>query len=201
MDIKYKIYLILIAAMILGMNSCRNTSSPLDQDDVENDLYIENIKSDLLFNDADNHIEVEGNVEAVNDGMITVSSVTFSVDSGTTVVNDNSSKFSLGDIQVGQFVEIEGHVENGENAADKIEIKEQDDNDKTETSTEGKIKALTDTEIIVNGLTFEINSATKIRNENNVLIDIAALEIGKQVGVSGYIENGINIAGSILLKS
>lgn len=187
--------------MILGMNSCRNTSSPLDQDDVENDLYIENIKSDLLFNDADNHIEVEGNVEAVNDGMITVSSVTFSVDSGTTVVNDNSSKFSLGDIQVGQFVEIEGHVENGENAADKIEIKEQDDNDKTETSTEGKIKALTDTEIIVNGLTFEINSATKIRNENNVLIDIAALEIGKQVGVSGYIENGINIAGSILLKS
>ena len=162
----------------------------------------ENIAMLIKIEDEDNEteLEVEGEITALTDDMITVNGTTFTLNSDTKVVKEGEGDADLSDLEIGMKVEVKGYVENGENIAKLIKI-EKDDDGKNKLEVEGEITALTDDMITVSGTTFTLNSETKVIMELFGLVDLSDLKVGQFVVVKGEVKNGENIATMIKVKS
>ncbi len=143
-------------------------------------------------------LEVEGTISSLSSDMITVNGTTFTLNSETKVIMELFGLADLSDLKVGQFVVVKGKVKNGENAATRIKVKNEVE---SELEVEGKIEALTDDMITVNGTTFTLTSETIIVKEGKGKIESGDLEVGMMVEVKGFVSGGENIAKQIKVEN
>ncbi|RMD97937.1 MAG: hypothetical protein D6814_08550 [Calditrichaeota bacterium] len=135
-------------------------------------------------NQMEDEFELTGPIESLNDSTIVVAGVTFFIDDQTQVFNDDEFPIGLSALQVGTLVEIKGVIrDDGLLWATRIKI---EDNSNAEVETKGTIDSISETEIVVNGLAFKIDSTTVILDRSHSAADFSILQVGLFVEVKAF---------------
>lgn len=156
------------------------------------------VADEIEVQEGGGEVEVEGVITDLGADTVTVGGLAFLVTGDTEIeVGDDAATF--GDLQIGQFAEVEGHYDvAGTLIADEIEV---DDEGENEIEVEGFIDALTASSLTVQGLTFEVTGATRIRDENENPIPFSDLALGDEVEVEGHYDTaGLLVADEIELE-
>lgn len=123
-------------------------------------------------------VEVEGVITAKDSLSVTVSGVTFKVDTATEIKDRQDSAISLADLDIGNFVEVKGRFQNdGSLHAEKIKV-EDADKGRFEFEFKGFVDAITDSSITVNGQTFFFDSLTVFLDRDQFLTVLGQIKPG-----------------------
>ncbi len=106
------------------------------------------------------------------------------VTDNTRILDEDDQPIPFEDLQVGDFVEVHGFVnENGEPVARLIEV---EDPERREISVSGTIQELGDRILVVRSIPFEVTEATRILDDMGQTLSFADLAVGMFVKLEGY---------------
>ncbi len=133
-------------------------------------------------------MEMQGYVQAKGKDSLVVNNHVFYVNKHTKIKkDDDSARFE--DIRQGDFVEIKAKIQNNGNwLALKIEVKNEDDSEDREMKAKGRITAVTDSSIEVNGQMFMINQQTEIKGRDHEHLTLNDLHEGMFVEVKAKLQ-------------
>ena len=132
---------------------------------------------------SENEIEFTAQIESIAGNDITVGGITFATDSNTVFLDHNRMPVTIAALSVGMWVEVKGFKNlDGSYYASKIKI---EDFVRTEIEIKGNITELTVAYLIVNGITFSVDSTTQVFDHLNNPILYSALQVGQLVEVNG----------------
>lgn len=128
-------------------------------------------------------IEFTAQIESIVGTDITINGITFSTDSNTVFLDDNRMPVTIASLAVGMWVEVKGFKkQDGSYYASRIQI---EDFIRTEIELKGNITELTESYLIVGGITFSVDSTTIVLDHLNNPILYSALQVGQLVEVKG----------------
>jgi hypothetical protein len=131
----------------------------------------------------ENEIEFTAQIESILGSDITINGITFSTDSNTVFLDDNRMPVTIESLAVGMWVEVKGfRRQDGSYYASRIQI---EDFVRNEIEIKGKITELTDSYLVVGGITFSVDSTTQVFDHLNNPILYSALQVGQLVEVKG----------------
>lgn len=133
--------------------------------------------------DDDREHEIVGPVEAVGDTYFVVNGLRIEVDAET----EFDEIDGLADLAEGMIVEVEfRRNEDGTLVALKVEVEDADDDeDDREVEVRGIVTAIAESTVDVNGLTFVVDTETRIVGDDGVALTLAHLTTGMLVEVEG----------------
>ncbi len=136
----------------------------------------------------DDEIRTTGYIQAIGNDSLVVNGMVFWVNQNTRVKSDHHMHISFSDLKVGDYVEVEARIlDNGRYLAKVIEVKD-DDGDR-EIEMEGFIEALGDDSLVVNGVTFFVDSNTVIRGDHHMELSFSDLQVGDYVEVKAILQS------------
>ncbi|MBK7632303.1 MAG: T9SS type A sorting domain-containing protein [Ignavibacteriales bacterium] len=128
-------------------------------------------------------IEFTAQIESIVGTDITINSIVFSTDSNTVFLDNNRMPVTIASLAVGMWVEVKGFKrQDGSYYASRIQI---EDFVRTEIELKGNITELTASYLIVNGITFSVDSTTIVLDHLNNPISYSSLQVGQLVEVKG----------------
>ena len=131
----------------------------------------------------ENEIEFTARVESILGSDMTINGITFSTDSNTIFLDNNRMPVTIASLAVGIWVEVKGfQKQDGLYYANRIQI---EDFVRNEIEIKGNITELTDSHLIVSGITFSVDSTTQVLDHLNNPILYSALQVGQLVEVKG----------------
>ena len=131
----------------------------------------------------ENEIEFTAQIESIVGTDITINGITFSTDSNTVFLDDNRMPVTIASLAVGMWVEVKGfRNQDGSYYASRIQI---EDFVRNEIEIKGIITEITDSYLVVNGITFSVDSTTQVFDHLNNPILYSALQVGQRVEVKG----------------
>ncbi len=135
--------------------------------------------------EGDNEIEIEGLVDAVDAtaGTVTILGITITVNESTSIEDYSEASIdplTLGDINVGDYLEIAGR-EASEGNADVIAGRLERDSDEDESVLKGFVTAISEPTFEILGVTIETNASTEFEDDNF----FSEVEVGSLVEVEG----------------
>ena len=146
----------------------------------DNSLLAVRIKLEEMH---ENEIEFTAQIESIVGSDITINGITFSTDSNTVFLDDNRMPVTIISLSVGIWVEVKGFLkQDGSYYASRIQI---EDFVRNEIEIKGNITDLTATYLVVNGITFSVDSTTQVLDHLNNPIEYSALQVGLLVEVKG----------------
>jgi hypothetical protein len=130
-----------------------------------------------------NEIEFTAQIESIVGSEITINGITFATDSNTVFLDNNRMPVTIASLAVGMWVEVKGfQKQDGSYYASRIQI---EDFVRTEIEIKGNITELTPSSLVVNGITFSVDSTTQVLDHLNNPIEYSALQVGQLVEVKG----------------
>ena len=127
-------------------------------------------------------LRVEGLIQTVSAGSLTVRNRTFAITSSTVIVGEGRQPFPAESLAVGLRVEVSGRLlADGTLVARMIEV--EDDEDDNELRLRGAIEALTATGLTVSGRTVGVTAQTVVYSADRQPIAFSALVVGQTVGL------------------
>ena len=127
-------------------------------------------------------LRVEGLIQTVSAGSLTVRNRTFAITDSTVIVGEGRQPFPAESLAVGLRVEVSGRLlADGTLVARMIEV--EDDEDDNELRLRGAIEALTATGLTVSGRTIGVTAQTAVFGADRRPIAFSALVVGQTVGV------------------
>ena len=131
----------------------------------------------------ESEIEFTAQIENIVGSDITINGITFATDSNTVFLDDNRMPVTIASLAVGMWVEVKGFKkQDGSYYASRIQI---EDFIRTEIELKGNITELTESYLIVGGITFSVDSTTIVLDHLNNPILYSALQVGQLVEVKG----------------
>ena len=131
----------------------------------------------------ESEIEFTAQIENIVGSDITINGITFVTDSNTVFLDDNRMPVTIASLAVGMWVEVKGFKkQDGSYYASRIQI---EDFIRTEIELKGNITELTESYLIVGGITFSVDSTTIVLDHLNNPILYSALQVGQLVEVKG----------------
>lgn len=131
----------------------------------------------------ENGIEFTAQIEAIVESNIKVGGITFATDSNTVFLDNHRMPVTIADLSIGMWVQVKGFKKlDGTYYASRIRI---EDFVRTEIEIKGNIAELTPSSLIVNGITFSVDSTTKVFDLMNNPIMFSVLQVGQFVEVKG----------------
>jgi hypothetical protein len=102
----------------------------------------------------------------------------------TRILGDDEQPITFDDLQVGDFIEVHGFVnENGDPVARLIEV---EDPERREITVAGSIREIGDRMLVVRSIPFEVTEETSIYDETGQALSFSDLAVGMFVKVEGY---------------
>ncbi len=148
-------------------------------------------------NENESEIKLTAQIEKIVGTDITIGGITFSTDANTVFLNNSRMPVTLADLTVGMWVEVKGTKNSdGTYYAATIKI---EDFVRTEIEIKGLISELADASFTVNGITFSVDSSTKIVDHLNNTALFSDLKVGLLVEVEGN-KTGEATAAAISIK-
>ncbi len=130
-----------------------------------------------------NEIEFTAQIETIVGTDVTINGITFATDTNTVFLDNNRMPVTIAVLSVGMWVEVKGSKkQDGTYYASRIQI---EDFVRTEIEIKGNITDLTATYLVVNGITFSVDSTTQVLDHLNNPIEYSALQVGQLVEVKG----------------
>ncbi len=134
-------------------------------------------------------IELEGKIQVITSNSIKVLDTEFFVDSATIIVSHRKGLLLFTDLKVGDEVSVRGFLrEDSTYLAMYIKV-ENEDYEQKELEIEGTISSVLSSSIVVNGITFTVDSATVIFSHEGTLLSFAELKIGDVVEVKALLQS------------
>jgi hypothetical protein len=131
----------------------------------------------------ENEIEFTAQIESIVGTSVTIGGIIFATDSNTIVLDHNRMPVTFAALSVGMWVQVKGYKNIDETYyASRIQI---EDFVRTEIEIKGNITDLTATYLVVNGITFSVDSTTQVLDHLNNPIEYSALQVGQLVEVKG----------------
>ncbi len=167
------------------------------------------IKVEDAFEDE---VETKGAIEEIGADFIVVSGLEFKVTETTVILDDDERPISFSDLVLNSVVEVKAIREaSGRFVATLIEV---DDSFEDEIELTGSIDEIGADWLIVSGLTFLVDAATEIVDEEENVIAFGALTVGllveikadvqpdnqylaREIEIEDRIEDDIELAGAI----
>ncbi len=141
--------------------------------------------------------EITGKILSIDSNSFTVDTLTIGVDSNTQIEKEHVGKINFSDLKAGDSVEVGGIVDSNTYIARQIHVIT---NEQVHIEVKGIITNVSDSTIVVNDTTFEINNDTKITQEGKGRVDKSALKDSEFVNINATLEDSIYIANSIEIK-
>jgi hypothetical protein len=147
----------------------------------------------------EDEIEITGEITELGDNQIVVLGFTFTVNENTVILDDKDNAISFADLRLGFLVEVKATVQSDSSLlASQIKI---EDRLKDEIEFTGLIEALTDTSLVVNGLTFSVDQNTQVLDDDENPISLADLQVGLKVEIRAEIlVDGTRLATRIKIE-
>lgn len=144
-------------------------------------------------------VEVRGLISHLTNASLTVNGFEFKVLASTVILDQANNFITFGDLRTGMLVEVRGdRLADGALAATRIQI---ESNTNREIEIKGFIDRLTDNSVTVLGVTFSVDDATVVLDENNVRTSFSTLRTGMLVEVKGFATAaGVLYAGRIKIE-
>lgn len=134
-------------------------------------------------------IELEGKIQVITSNSIKVLDIEFFVDSATIIVAHRKGLLLFTDLKVGDEVNVRGFMrEDSTYLAMYIKV-ENEDYEQKELEIEGTISSVLSSSIVVNGITFTVDSATVIFSHQGTLLSFAELKVGDLVEVKALLQS------------
>ncbi|MDP2363544.1 MAG: DUF5666 domain-containing protein [Ignavibacteria bacterium] len=131
----------------------------------------------------ENEIEFTAQIESILGSDVTINGITFSTDSNTVFLDDNRMPVTIASLAIGMWVEVKGFKkQDGSHYASRIQI---EDFVRNEIEIKGNITELNAISLVVNGITFSVDSTTQVLDHLNNPIPYSALQVGQLVEVKG----------------
>ncbi|MFN7950625.1 MAG: DUF5666 domain-containing protein [bacterium] len=130
-------------------------------------------------------VELTGTVENLDSASITVRGVTFAIASDTVVTGQRNQPIGIGDLAVGDFVEIEGETRSGTLTAVRIHVEDLGDDTGGEVELRGTVDAIDGGSITVGGQVFAITGSTQFRDDDGNAISAGDIQVGQRVEIEG----------------
>ena len=162
--------------------------------EVEGHFTSDDLVADEIEVESDQQarIEVEGFIEALGDHTLTVGGLVFLVTEATEIEGPHGQMLDFEDLEVGQFVEIEGHFRSdGTLVADEVEVELEDDD---EVEVSGVIEELGPDFLVVSGVSFIVTDTTEVVDDDGQPILFEDLTVGLFVEVHGRLVEGDLVA-------
>ena len=142
-------------------------------------------------------IEFTAQIESIVGTDITINGITFATDSNTVFLDNNRMPVTIAALSVGMWVEVKGSKkQDGTYYAGRIQI---EDFVRTEIELKGTITELTASYLVVNGITFSVDSTTSVLDHLNNPILYSSLQVGQLVEVKGT-KTGTTTAKALRIK-
>lgn len=158
--------------------------------------------ADKIDFEEDGVLRVTANVEAVQGDQLTVLGITITTTVETEFEDDSDADlrpFGIGDINVGDYLEVRGFDSAGDFIATRVER----DDDDTDIELRGFVEDVNDPEFTILGVTVETNAGTQFEDINDAPIgaaDFFSQANGSLVDVDGTLNNGRLIAEEVELE-
>ena len=128
-------------------------------------------------------IEFTAQIESIIGSEVTINGIVFATDSNTVFLDDNRMPVTIASLAVGMWVEVKGfQKQDGSYYASRIQI---EDFVRTEIEIKGNITELTPSYLVVNEITFSVDSTTVVLDHLNNPISYSSLQVGQLVEVKG----------------
>ena len=145
----------------------------------------------------ESEIEFTAQINSIVGSDVTVNGITFSTDSNTVFLDNNRMPVTIASLEVGMWVEVKGFKKtDGTYYASRIQI---EDFVRTEIEIKGNITELTADYLVVNGITFSVDSTTKVFDHLNNPIPYSTLQVGQLVEINGN-KTGETTAKALRIK-
>lgn len=142
-------------------------------------------------------IEFTARIEAINGTDVTIGGITFSTDSNTVFLDHKRMPVTIAALSVGMFAEVKGFKNPDQTYyASRIQI---EDFVRNEIELKGTITEINSSSLIVNGITFSVDSTTVVLDHLNNPITYSSLAVGQLVEVKG-IKTGTATAKALRIK-
>ena len=136
-------------------------------------------------------LEVEGSIDAVSAGSVTILGITVSVDANTVYRDDSTANlrtFSLKDIVVGDYLSVSGSAVTGlDTQVQASKIRRH--NPTASVEIEGPVMSIVNSEITVLGVVISSDATTVFKGRNGHTVTstdfFAQLSVGEQVSIRG----------------
>ncbi len=136
-----------------------------------------------LEDNNENEIEFTVQIESIAGSEISVGGITFATDANTVFLDDNRMPVTIASLAISMWVEVKGfRRQDGSYYASRIQI---EDFIRNEIEFKGNITELTDSYLVVSGITFSVDSTTQVFDHLNNPILYSALQVGQLVEVKG----------------
>jgi hypothetical protein len=149
------------------------------------DLLVIRVKTE----DDENHqhggeIEITGLIESLAANSLVVGVNEFFVDGQTVILDHNRMPISLGNLTVGDRVEVKAfrQIDNSLLAV-RIKLEDMPEN---EIEFTAQIESIVGADVTINGITFSTDSNTVFLDDNRMPVTIASLAVGMWVEVKGF---------------
>ena len=150
-----------------------------------------------LKDQHENEIELTAQIENIVGNDITVGGITFNTDSNTVFLDHKRMPVTIAELSVGMIVEVKGFKRlDGTYYASKLKI---EDFVRNEIEIKGNITELNASSLVVNGITFSVDSTTQIFDHLNNPIQFSDLQVGQLVEVKAT-KTGTTTAKALRIK-
>jgi hypothetical protein len=136
-----------------------------------------------LEDQPENEIEFTAQIENIVGSDLAVGGIAFATDSKTLFLDHNRMPVTIFSLSVGMWVEVKGSKNaDGTYYASRVKI---EDFVRTEIEITGNITELSPSFLLVNGITFSVDSTTQVFDHLNNPILYSDLQVGQLVEVNG----------------
>ncbi|MCL6495253.1 MAG: DUF5666 domain-containing protein [Ignavibacterium sp.] len=136
-----------------------------------------------LEDNPQSQTEIKAKIENINGNDITVGGILFNTDSNTVFLDHNRMPTTISFFTVGMLVEVKGiKRQDGSHYASKVKMEDFINN---EVEVKGTITELNSSSLTVAGITFDVDSSTKVFDHQNNPISYSSLQAGQLVEVKG----------------
>lgn len=142
----------------------------------------------LLTKNSYREIELEGKIQAITNNSIKVLNVEFFVDNSTIIMSRSRGILKLSDLAVGNQVSVRGFLrQDSTYIALMIKIKDEEF-DRKELELKGPITEINSNSIVVNNVTFYVDSSTVIFAHEGKMLSFSELNVGDIVEVEAVLQ-------------
>jgi hypothetical protein len=136
-----------------------------------------------LEDNPQSQIEIKARIENIIGNDITVGGILFNTDSNTVFLDHNRMPTTISFFTVGMLVEVKGiKRQDGSHYASRVKMEDFINN---EVEVKGTITELNSSSLTVAGITFDVDSSTKVFDHQNNPISYSSLQAGQLVEVKG----------------
>lgn len=136
-----------------------------------------------LEDNPQSQIEIKARIENIIGNDITVGGILFNTDSNTVFLDHNRMPTTISFFTAGMLVEVKGiKRQDGSHYASRVKMEDFINN---EVEVKGTITELNSSSLTVAGITFDVDSSTKVFDHQNNPISYSSLQAGQLVEVKG----------------